>query len=82
MNAIEPGVGPACSQIIIAPDSGNSGNVFVGDSSVTTTKYGTKLAAASPALVGTGTFNGLGMESYFLVSDANAQVVHVSAQRM
>ena len=81
VKAIQAGVSPSCCQLTITADSGNGGNVYVGDSTVSTSIFGARLPANGSANF-TASFNGIGMEAFYLAGDASSQKVDIIANRI
>jgi len=81
MQAIQPTITSGFNQIFLVADQGNAGNVFVGDSSVTTSVFGNQMPATGSTSF-TVPFNGLSMEAIYLVADTNSQKVDVIASRI
>jgi len=64
-----------CSMIRLEADTGNTGNIFVGDLNVSSSRYTAKLAAGA-ALVLTG--SAIDITRLYVDASANAQKVQVS----
>jgi len=80
VNALEPQA-VNCSQVFVTADPTNTGNVFVGDSAVSTTQYGAKLPAT--ASVGfEGNFNSTQLDTIYLMPDTTLSLVDVIIQRI
>lgn len=82
MQAIQPTITSGFNQIFLTADAANAGNVFLGDSSVTTSIFGTQMPATGSTSFGPNSFNGLSMEAIYLVADTNSQKVEVVSSKI
>ena len=65
-------------QLTLQADIGNGGVVYIGDSTLSTTKYGASLTATGAANY-VAPFNGLGLEQVYLLGSVNGQLVDVTS---
>lgn len=82
MQAAQTAAVPSCNQIIITADAANGGNVYLGDSTVSSSLYGAKMNPTASLNLGPATFNGLGAESIYLMPDTTNQIIEVIATRI
>ena len=81
MKAIETTISPSYNQLIITADPGNTGNVYLGDSTVSSSIFGFKLPTSASANF-PAIWNGGGLEEVYVVADANTQKLDIIARRM
>jgi len=68
---------PLVEELIIQSDPGNTGNVYVGDSTISELNYGLILKPGDGATF-RHTVANIALRSIYLLSDANSQKVNVS----
>jgi hypothetical protein len=74
IDAAEPGY---CHQLTLQADIGNGeANVFIGDSTVSSSTYGVKLPASGASNY-ESPFNAIDLANFYLVSDTNSAKVNV-----
>jgi hypothetical protein len=74
---VDPEVTKRCARLTIQADPSNTGDVLVGDASLSGTRYGAILAAGEAKTSDTGTFNGTSTEGVYLRATAVDQLVNV-----